>query len=566
MKIKSMKCPSCNASLKIKPGQTEGLCEYCKTPFVIDDEVIRIEKKTTVELKLDNNLEIAMATLDNFKDYHKSEILFRRLIHRYGHKKEVYIGLVRSITHDFKRNIDNQYILYEANNYWEKYKSLATKKEAAMYEDSMFEMNKKFWHKTLISTTGNFNIKNSDASVDQIEEAWNNYLRFCNNNEKEKLQTKYTDFLNKKKNEVKNKKRTIKFIILGVLVIIIIAFLINFFSLTKERPKQKEKELNASIINEHCSSLEKCDNSDFIKEYFKEVKSSVSVHETKLNINDKKFEVTLELSNRYGKHQEKYTFSIVDDMGPFISSKNCTFKDTDTFDVNTCFEIYDLTDGKIENTQATVDQTNIDYNKEGTKKITVTVSDKDGNTEAKEIDIIITKTPIKLTVNLAENLTVGNVTKLSYSFEPNLIMNKDVELVYDKEYVSISNNNVKGLKRGTTEVCVVSKYDGTKECKLLNLTLQCENKVVFDFNGGSAETITAGQNFCTGTYKIYAQVLNKNAIYYLRYKPDNGSTSLVSICKYESLFNDEGMKLVLNENSKIEIPTGITQIKLVKVS
>ena len=92
------------------------------------------------ELKLDNNLEIATATLENFKDYQKSEILFKRLLHRYGHKKEVYIGIVRSITHDFNINIDNQYILYEVNSYWEKYRSLATKKEVAMYEKSIFEI------------------------------------------------------------------------------------------------------------------------------------------------------------------------------------------------------------------------------------------------------------------------------------------------------------------------------------------------------------------------------------------------------------------------------------------
>lgn len=567
MKIKSMKCPSCDASLKIKPGQTEGVCEYCKTPYVIDDEVIRIEKKTTVELKLDNNLEIAMATLDNFKDYQKSEILFRRLIHRYGHKKEVYIGLVRSITHDFKRDIDNQYVLYEANNFWEKYKSLATKKEANQYEESMYEMNKKFWHKTLIHTTGNFNVDKSEASVNEIEEAWNNYLRFCDNAEKQKVETKYENFIKKKKTQAANKKRTIKLVIIAIIAAVVAIFLIDYLSLTKERPSQKTKEIKASVINENCSSFEKCSNTDFVKEYFKDSKSKVEVREVVLNIEKKKFEVNLDLSNRYGNHQEKYEFDIVDDMGPFISSTNCTYKDTETFDVNTCYEIYDLTEGKIDNKEATVDTTNVNFKIDGTKTIKVTATDKDGNTETKDIDIIITKTPITLTVNLASSLVVGNTTKLTYAFNPNTIPDKTVELVYDKQYVSIDkNNNVKGLKKGTTEICVISKYDGTKECKTLNLTLNCTKTVVFNFSGGNVETIVAGQNFCTGTYKVYAEVVNRNDIYRLRYTSSNGGYDSVGICKYEKFFDESGKKLVFTENSKLEIPAGIKQVRLVKVS
>lgn len=567
MKIKSMKCPSCDAKLKIEPGQKEGVCEYCKTPFVIDDEVIRIEKKTTVELKLDNNLEIATATLENFKDYSKSEILFRRLIHRYGHKKEIYIGLVRSITYDFTRNLDNQYILNDANNFWEKYKSLATKKEVAVYEKNMIEFNKKFHHQKLLTATGNFNIQKSDASIKEIEEAWNNYIFYCDNSEKEKLQTKYNNFINKKKDADKNKKFIIKTIIIILLTAVVALLVINYVSLTNERPKQKEDKINISVINEYCSSFDKCENNSFIKEYFEESKSEVEVNNVKVNIEEKTFDVTLELSNHYGSHKEKYTFTINDDMGPFISSKNCTYKDTEDFDINTCFEIYDLTDGKIDNDSAVVNKENIDFKTDGIKTITITATDKDGNTEVKDIEIIITKTPMKLTLNLEENLVVGKTTKLTYVIDPNTIPNKQVDITYDKEYISIDKNNIiTGLKKGTTEVCVVSKYDGTKACKTINLTLSCTNTVVFNFSGGNKEIITAGENFCTGTYKVYAEVLNKNDIYTLRYKSSNGAYDSVAICKYQDFFDESGKKLVFTEKSTLEIPAGIKQIKLVKVS
>ena len=170
MKIVTHKCPSCGANLKIEKGATEGVCEYCETPYSIDDGVMRVEHKTTVEIKNDNNLEIAMANLENFKDYGKSEWLFKALIHKHGHKKEVYIGIVRSITHDFQiTNFESLTRLNEVNEYFRKYKSLATKKETSEYESKINDLNKNFWHGYLISSSSNFNASKSTAKAKDVE-------------------------------------------------------------------------------------------------------------------------------------------------------------------------------------------------------------------------------------------------------------------------------------------------------------------------------------------------------------------------------------------------------------
>lgn len=567
MKIKSMKCPSCDASLKIKPGTTEGVCEYCKTPYVIDDEVIRIEKKTTVELKTDNDLEIATATLDNFKEYGKSEFLFRRLVHRYGHKKEVYIGLVRSITHDFNRHITDTVVLMEVNSFWDKYKSLATKKEVAVYDEKIKELNKKHWYGKLVKATGNFNYKKSREDVVEIENIWDNYQQFCDEKEIAKVKYKYNDFLKKKKNDVSQKNRLIKLGLIIIIIIALIIFLLDYLSLSKEKTKQNVDAINASVLNENCDSLTHCEKTTFIEEYFKDTRSDLSVSKVSIDTENKLLKVTIKLENRYTSKESDYEFKINDDMGPFISSNNCVFKDTETVDVYACFEAYDFTDGEISNNNIEVDLSDVDFTIAETKKITVRAIDSEENTTSRTIPVEITKTEMDLKVSLDQNLVVGKTYKLSYSFEPNTIPNQEVEITYDESYVSIKDNIVTPLKKGETSICVVSKYDNTKECVDVSISLECKDTVVFNFNGGKKETIVAGENFCAGTYKVYASVSNASTAYRIEVIPKGSySGESILIWKSASSLSDEGNKYALNEGTKLEIAMGITKVRLVKVS
>ena len=55
----------------------------------------------------------------------------------------------------------------------------------------------------------------------------------------------------------KNKKFIIKTIIIILLTAVVALLVINYVSLTNERPKQKEDKINISVINEYCSSFVK---------------------------------------------------------------------------------------------------------------------------------------------------------------------------------------------------------------------------------------------------------------------------------------------------------------------
>ena len=564
MKIKSMKCPSCDASLKIKPGQTEGVCEYCKTPFVIDDEVIRIEKKTTVELKLDHDFEIAMATLENFKEYGKSEFLFRRLVRRYGHKKEVYIGLVRSITHDFTRVIADSLTMMEVNNFWQKYKSLATKKEISEYEDSLNEMNKKHWHGKLIEKTCNFNHKECKTDIEEIERIWEYYKQYCGETETSKLEHKYNDFLKKEMEDVKKRNRVVKLGILIFIGIIIVVFLVDYIAKTTESAKPKVEELNASFIYENCSSFEKCEKTKFIEESFKDTNADLSVTKVVIDKEQKTLTATIKLDGRYNSKEKDYVFNIKDDMGPFISSNYCTYKDTEEFDVKKCFEAYDFTDGVVSENNIEV-EANVNFKEAGTKIVTVRATDSERHTSAKDIEIEITKTPMTLSVNFVNELNVGQSATINYGINPTNIPNKQVEYTYDENYVSINNNVVTAKKKGTTSICVVSKYDNTKTCVDVKINLVCQNTVIFNLSGGKEETFVAGENFCAGKYKVYANVLSKDKVYSLEMKTKDNDYDYITIAKYSNFLSEEGDQFYFAEGTKITSDLGVTQIKLVKV-
>ena len=132
--------------------------------------------------------------------------------------------------------------------------------------------------------------------------------------------------------------------------------------------------------------------------------------------------------------------------------------------------------------------------------------------------------------------------------------------------VTFENNNFRVLKKGNTEICAISNYnEEIKKCKNVNLELICKDTYNFSVNGSKEVTITAGESFCTGTYKIYATVTNKNNFYTIKVKPKDSHTwESLTIYKNSSFLNDEGNKYVLSEGDSIITDIGITSIKLVK--
>ena len=182
------------------------------------------------------------------------------------------------------------------------------------------------------------------------------------------------------------------------------------------------------------------------------------------------------------------------------------------------------------------------------------------------IDIIIGKTPLKLEFNLEEKLVVGKKYTPIYKITPDNISDKTVSYTYDKNYIAIEDGIITVLKKGQTEICAVSNYNNQiKSCKNVDLELVCKDSYTFKVDGSKEVKLTAGEVFCTGTYKIYAEVTNKKEFYSIKIKPKDSHTwETMTIYKDSSFLNDEGNKYVLADGHQVITDIGVTSIKLVK--
>ena len=556
MKIKNLNCPNCNAKLDINPDETYGKCSYCDTPFILEDETIKIEHEI-----IDNtSLKVADTTLNKFKDYKKAEILYKMLLFKYAHKEEVYIGIIRSITEDFKKEITEVYKLNEINDYWQKYTALSPKQNISKYAEKINEMNKNYWLKTLKTLTQDFTLLSLKLNPFMIETAWNKFVLFSEEKEHKPLESKYKNYL-KELNEYqikeKSKRKNLKFIIVGILLLLLITITLY---IKTESPKIKQKDITTSEIYKNCNSELTCANKNFVKDNFYPTIGNLTITDLNLNKEENLLIVTINFKDK----TEEFKLNIIDDQGPTIETTNCSFTDTEEIDLTKCFTLTDYTDGTIDSKNATIDENKENFKEIGQKKIIVTAKDKDDNKETKEIIVTITKTPITLKLNLAKkSIQINETTTYSYEVTPD-VNNKEIELTYDKNYISLNNNVITPTKIGDTEICAVSKYDSNiKNCIKLEITPICKNSYTFNFEGSKDEIITGGIDFCPGTYKIYLGVLNTNKTYFLHQKSAAGSTNIITINK-TSPFNKEGGKYSFEKEATLKLPIGVTSVTLKK--
>lgn len=563
MKIRELKCPNCNANLKIDEKETQGTCEYCHSQFVIDDEKIEINHTGTIEITDDTSLKVAETTLNKFKDYDKSLLLYRRLLLKYAHKREVYIGLVRSITKDFSINSLTIYELEQVNEYFKKYKILSDEDEYDKYEKQINELNKNYWYALLINKTHDFNPHILGEKVNVIEKYYQNYQAYASkkdNSVKNKINEyleEYKRFLLNQKNEKKRIIKTILTIIGGILLIFVVLFI-------TDKPRKVKETLNLSEINSHL--YQRKNDYQYFKKYFKSNFSNLKIAEINLNYDNKTVDIKIITKNIISKKTKTFNFKVIDDAGPVITPIACSFMDTENIDLNKCFTLYDFTDGQMKNEEATILKDNIDFTEEGMKNITINATDKDGNTSSLIIEITITKTPINLEFVIDENLTVGNTYKPSIKITPNNIKDTSVNYTYDKNLLTFENNQFRILKKGTTEICATTNYNKEiRKCKTVNLNLVCKDKYIFSLNASKEVALTADETFCPGTYKIYVDVTNKDNFYHIKIKPLNSNSwKTMTIYKPSDFLSNEGDKYVLDKGDSIVTDIGITKITLIK--
>ena len=522
MKIVGKRCPNCNGDLNLNNGETEGKCPYCGTDYIIDDETIHI--KHTVEIKDDYDIEMAITTLDKFKDYEKAVFMFRYLIQRFGHKEEVYIGLVRALTHDFTKKEYSKEEIDEINLNFNKYDKLASNRDVKKYQDDIDKINSEFYLNEVLELSDNFNVRRN-KKLRMVKKSWDLFKKYSTND----LINKYNDkFNNYYVNASDLRKKQIKFrIIFSFILILILSIFIGSYIFIKklEKPKLEKNTINYSTI----LRIDEVSEYDILSSFFSNPEQ-LSIKDYKVVVN--KLELVVNFKNAVKFEEYKYIFDIVDDMGPVIKVKNCSFSRGAKANLNNCIEsVEDFKDGNLKD-KVKFDTTGCNFNKVGNYTGKVSVKDSDGYETSETISIRVTNADLGLSVSLSkEEINAKKDTKLNVKFNSNAV-NKKYKLEYDKKYVSIKDNNITGLKKGETNICVVPEYDSSqKECVTLKINAECKSSYTFKFSGANEEVIRAGEDFCVGTYRFYAKVLNYDDHYNVVYSSNGLSSKYYSIWK-----------------------------------
>ena len=139
MKLINIKCPNCNATLKIGEHRKRVKCDYCEKTFMIDDEIVKVKHLNVGEITEEQefiNAETNLNKLKNYKDAYKG---YWSLSKRYVDDPEIWIGLVRSMTHDFTYKSNEPAFKELCMKYWNYFVALSDKKEVDKYMDKYVE-------------------------------------------------------------------------------------------------------------------------------------------------------------------------------------------------------------------------------------------------------------------------------------------------------------------------------------------------------------------------------------------------------------------------------------------
>lgn len=568
MKLVTHECPNCGAHLDISEGKVRGKCEYCRVSYTINSGGLKVlhPLKVTDETQL----RVAEASLYKFKDYNQSEILFKKLLCKHADIPNVYIGLILSVTHDFKINTGSLFDIASINEYWKRFIVLADEHDILKYESDYKKYCANFWLTKLNSCTDSFSDYTIEESNSTLDSYYDNYSINVDKNQAHKIKTKLDTYKTKRNQHLK-KRRVIRFIVIVsiiILGILIYIFINNYFK--NDEPKIKDDVIYVSEIlnNDYCDRSYSCTDYSFLLNHFENSFSHLRVSSAIIDRNSSKIEFYVVLTNFKGEKTFKYEFSIKDDIGPYIVDKNCSFTDTDSVNLNKCFEIDSFDKNiKVNKDSVKIITDGINFKEVGDKSVFVSF-EYEGKTYQSYINIYISKSDFDFMASLnSYDIEINKKTNINFYFSKE-IPNKKLIYDYDPTYISLNadNNSIVGIKPGFTDVCISPEYDETKiSCFQVNILPTCKGTYTFKYDGVGRKKLHVGTDFCPGIYKIYANVLNDDNYYYIDLDNEKGVyEDLIIINKKYPSVNEEGKKFSFPMNYSLEIPSGVTQIKLIK--
>lgn len=135
MKVVTINCPNCNASIKNHTGGKKFYCEYCGSAVSLEEEATKVKHIMEGQITEEQEFINAETFLNKVKDYDTSYDLYKSLSKKYANDHELWIGLLRSLTHDFTYKETGDRFQKEYQKYWRAFIALAPEKDIKKYQD-----------------------------------------------------------------------------------------------------------------------------------------------------------------------------------------------------------------------------------------------------------------------------------------------------------------------------------------------------------------------------------------------------------------------------------------------
>lgn len=163
MKLVETKCPNCNSNVEVENNRKKIECKYCGTKFLLDDNTVNVKHIRAGGISDEQEFINAETNLNKFKNYEEAYRLYLSLSKRFVDHPEVWIGLLRSITHDFKHKINSDIFEKNCTTYWNNFCSLVDRKEISEYLEKYRDYLEAVDAINLDGTLANSNFNNIDT-------------------------------------------------------------------------------------------------------------------------------------------------------------------------------------------------------------------------------------------------------------------------------------------------------------------------------------------------------------------------------------------------------------------
>ena len=137
MKLVSLKCPNCGASVEIVDNKEKFICEYCKKTIIMKNDDILLKNVNIDGIQTNAELIVSANELLDMEEYLKAKKLFLEFTEKNPNDYQGWLGLLICRTRNFTIRDNNILFKNDIETYYKHFQSKAPDKIKKKYSDKI---------------------------------------------------------------------------------------------------------------------------------------------------------------------------------------------------------------------------------------------------------------------------------------------------------------------------------------------------------------------------------------------------------------------------------------------